>query len=382
MKKRVLYLAWAPFFSGAERALLLTLRSLDTSRYEPHVIVGTDGQFAREVRSLGVACDVIPLIPLDRARPLASVVALARVTVAAARIRPAIIHSNDLPSFQPGGYAGQLLRIPAITHVRFPDQAQGYRWFLRSGFSLAIFISHSFRTAALEEAPDVFADRANVLYDAVEIPCLWSPEVRCARRRDLGLPVDRPVVALTGQVAEVKGIWEFVEAVSLLRGTNAVFAVLGDDLQTAGALRRQMQARVLELGLADRVHFLGFRTDAPQICQLFDIVAVPSHVEPFGLASLEAMAAGRPVVASRVGGIPEVVVDGRTGVLVPPRDGKALADGLTKLLRDPEMQRQMGAAGRVRAEQFFGLSVHRDKLHAIYDSLLGARHALPLISSE
>src|ERR1700730_11559569 len=126
-----------------------------------------------------------------------------------------------------------------------------------------------------------------------------EPE-RAARRHELSLPLDRPVVAMTGQVSEVKGIWDFVEAADRLRHTNAVFAVLGDDLRTQGALRREMEAKVVALGLNDRFTFLGFRRDAPELVQAFDIVAVPSHVEPFGLASLEAMAAGRPVVASRV----------------------------------------------------------------------------------
>jgi glycosyltransferase involved in cell wall biosynthesis len=138
-------------------------------------------------------------------------------------------------------------------------------------------------------------EKATVVYDAVELPRQGTDEERAAQRTRLGLPSDRPVVALTGQVSEVKGIWEFVEAANQLRATNAVFAVLGDDLKTQGAVRREMEAKVAALGLSDRFVFLGFRA-TPELVQAFDIVAVPSRVEPFGLASLEAMAAGRPVV--------------------------------------------------------------------------------------
>jgi glycosyltransferase involved in cell wall biosynthesis len=134
-----------------------------------------------------------------------------------------------------------------------------------------------------------------------------------------------------------------------------------------------MQARVAELGLSDRFRFLGFRPDAPRAVQAFDVVAVPSHVEPFGLAALEAMAAGRPVVASRVGGLPEIVLDGRTGVLVPPRDAAALARGIAGLLDDPALMAAMGEAGRLRASKVFSLGAHGEAMQSLYDRLIGSR---------
>jgi glycosyltransferase involved in cell wall biosynthesis len=374
MRRRVLYLAWAPFFSGAERALLMTLRSLDPCRYEPYVLAGTHGEFAAQVRALGIRIDIVPIVALDRAKPFSSSLSVARVTAAALRFRPAVIHANDMPSYQPGGYAGRLLGIPVVTHLRFPDARDGYRWFFRPPFSLAIFISEAFKADALREAPDVFADKTTVVYDAVELPRMWSPAERAARRLELDLPLDRPVVAITGQVSEVKGIWEFVEAADQLRQTNAVFAVLGDDLRTQGALRRDMEAKVEALGLHDRFRFLGFRRDAPELVQAFDVVTVPSRVEPFGLASLEAMAAGRPVVASRVGGIPEVVRDDLDGILVPPNDAKSLADGISRLLENPEQRVMMGDRGRRRAAEVFGMRVHGEALHCAYERVLTRAH--------
>src|SRR5437762_6774127 len=120
MPRRVLYLAWAPFFSGAERALLLTLRSLDPTRYVPYVVAGTDGEFATQVRAMGVPCDIITLQPLDRDHPIAGASSIARVLGAARRHRASLIHANEMGSFQPGGYAARILRIASITHVRFP----------------------------------------------------------------------------------------------------------------------------------------------------------------------------------------------------------------------------------------------------------------------
>jgi len=374
MTKRVLFVAWAPFFSGAERALLLTLGSLDPNRYEPFVLAGTDGEFASQVRAMGIPCEVASLLPLDKSRPVAGLLSIAAVLKAAARRRISLIHTNEAPSFQPAGYAARVLRVPIVTHVRFPVSAAGYRWMLRPDFSYSLFVSHALRTQAMTETPGFFDERSDVLYDGVEGQPVWSrPELERVRQ-ELQLPLDRPIVAMAGQVAEVKGIWDFVEAARLMSLTNddPFFVVLGDDLKTGGQTRRAMEERVAALGLRERFRFLGFRTDAPRLVQAFDVIAVPSHVEPLGNATLEAMAAGRPVVGSRVGGIPEMIVDGKTGRLVPPQDPRALCEALLSLAGDAPLRTRLGAAARERATVTFSVEAHGGRLQQTYDSLCSA----------
>src|SRR5689334_15702444 len=261
MSRRVLYLAWAPFFSGAERALLLTLRALDASRYEPVVLAGTEGEFADQVRALGIPCQVADLRPFDARHPLVSMQSIGSVLRAARRYGVSVVHSNEVPSFQPGGYAARILRIPAVTHVRFFDRTAGYRWFLRSKFAQAFFVSDNLMTSAIAEAPELFSGRSSVLYDAVEPRPRWGAREQREARFALGLPIERTIVALTGQIAEVKGIWDFVDAAQILasRGAEPFFAVLGDDLKNDGRLRKAMEERVAALGLESRFKFLGFR---------------------------------------------------------------------------------------------------------------------------
>jgi glycosyltransferase involved in cell wall biosynthesis len=370
--RTVVFLAWAPFFSGAERALVLTVQALDPARYLPHVIVGSDGETRRALEAAGVSCEVHPLRHLDRRHPLAWTASVYGVLRTVRRLGASIIHANDVPSFQPGGYAARLLRVPAITHVRFPDAHSGFSWFLRPGFDRALFVSQALLDDALA-ASAIFASRSEVLHDGVQLPPLVDTSGRLALKRELGLPLDRPTIALTGQVAEVKGIWDFVDAAAALAaaGGRAHFAVLGDDLKGKGALRAAMAQKVRDLGLSDRFTFLGFRSDAPRLIPAFDVVAVPSHVEPLGNATLEAMAAGVPVVGSRVGGIPEMVVDGKTGLLVPSRDATSLATALLGLVESPRFLADLGAASRERVEQRFSLSLHGERLQRIYDTLLG-----------
>jgi glycosyltransferase involved in cell wall biosynthesis len=371
MPRRILFVAWAPFFSGAERALLLTLRSLDPARYAPYVLAGTDGDFTAQVRALGIPCRVAALSPLDRRRPIAALAWSAAVLASAVRYRVSLIHTNEVPSFQAAGYVARLIGAPCVTHVRFPDSRQGYEWFLRPGFSRALFVSHALLAAAMHEAPDVFERRSDVLHDGVEPQAAWSADQTAACRRELGLPTDRSIVGMAGQIAEVKGIWDFVEAARLLCAGNAdaCFVVLGDDLKTQGRTRRAMEERVAALGLSERFRFLGFRSDAPRVVQAFDIVAVPSHVEPLGNATLEAMAAGRPVVGSRVGGIPEMVVDGTTGLLVPPSSPAELAGAIGALVRDGARRSQMSLAARGRASETFSMEAHGRRLQSHYDQL-------------
>ncbi len=371
MTRRVLFVAWAPFFSGAERALLLTLRSLEETPYEPIVLAGTDGEFVAQVRALGVHCDVAPMFPLDKARPLSGLRSIASVVKRAARWRVSLIHTNEAPSFQPAGYAARLLRLPVVTHIRFPVSGVAYRWLLRPSFSHTLFVSQALLDDAIAEAPGLFDGRSEVLHDGVELQPAWSQNELAAVRQQLELPLDRPIVAIAGQVAEVKGIWDFVEAARLVAASSAdpLFVVLGDDLKTGGTTRRAMEERVAALGLRDRFKFLGFRKDAPRLMQAFDIVAVPSHVEPLGNATLEAMAAGRPVVGSRVGGIPEMIVDGETGMLVPPRDPRALSEALLAIAGNPELRTRLGAAARERAGAAFSIEAHGSRLRKTYGSL-------------
>ena len=368
----ILYVAWAPFFSGAERALLVLVEHLDPEKYRPVVVVGTDGELAAELRSRGIQTVHLPIVYADFRKFLSWPAAVSRFVLLARREGAVFVHANDLPSFQPAGYAARVLGLPAITHVRFPDNANGFEWFLKPGFRRALFVSDALRSEAVKEAPHLFESRSEVVYDGVHVPPEATTE-ECARlRAELGLPIDRMLVVLAGQVAEVKGVWDFIEAAGLLvsRGAPVTFVVLGDDLRNQGALRIEAERVVRDRGLGDAVRFLGFRPNAQRLIPAFDIVAVPSHVEPLGNATLEAMASARPVVGSHVGGIPEMVVDGVTGALVPSRDPVRLADAIEALARDPEKRRRQGQAGRSRALAEFSVAAHVNRVQSIYDETL------------
>jgi glycosyltransferase involved in cell wall biosynthesis len=368
----ILYSAWAPFFSGAERALLVLLANLDRSRYRPVVALGTDGELLAQLRQHQIVAHHVPVVYTGLRNVVAWSRTVARLWWLARRERAVLVHANDVPSFQPAGYAAKARGIPAITHVRFPDGRAGYEWFLKPAFAHSLFVSDDLRRGANEEAPNVFAERSETVYDGVDIPPLADETQRQALRRELNLPLDATLVVMAGQVAEIKGIWDYVDAAERLirSGVPARFVVLGDDMKNQGALRLKAEEAVRERGLSAAFHFLGFRPNAQRLIPAFDIVAVPSHVEPLGNATLEAMAAARPVVGSRVGGIPEMVVDGETGFLVPSRSPEPLARAIETLVRDPHKAKAFGLAGRERALERFSIPAHVEHVQRVYDRML------------
>jgi glycosyltransferase involved in cell wall biosynthesis len=175
----------------------------------------------------------------------------------------------------------------------------------------------------------------------------WGPAEGI--REELGIPLDAPMVCMVGNFRADKGHAVLLSAAA---GVRELLPEVRFVLVGLGPLEDEVRARSHQMGLDGTVLFAGFREDAPRIAGASDVFVLPSLREGLPLALLEAMAQGRPVVATTVGGVPEVVEDGRHGLLVPPRDPRALGAALVELLRDPERRRRLGGAARARAAEF------------------------------
>jgi glycosyltransferase involved in cell wall biosynthesis len=180
-------------------------------------------------------------------------------------------------------------------------------------------------------------------------------------------PAGTRVVGAVGHLAGHKGHRYLLEATRyLLQVEPYVGVVIAGD----GALRTTLQAQAASLGITDRVCFTGFRHDILALMQRFEIFVFPSYLEGLGTAILDAMALRKPVVATRAGGIPEVVQDGITGFLVPSRDPEALAQAVLHLLHRPEQEKAFGEAGRKRVEQYFTAEQMAAQTVHVYQRLL------------
>jgi glycosyltransferase involved in cell wall biosynthesis len=207
----------------------------------------------------------------------------------------------------------------------------------------------------------------SVIRNGVDIDRFAPRPPDVALRASLGLASKTPLVALVSRLNPMKGIDDFVQAMALLTGRypEARFVIVGD-----GASRRELEEQARRLGLAERVVFTGTQLNVAAILSQATISVVPSLSEGLSNVVLESMATGIPVVATRVGGTPEILEDGVTGLLVPPCDAPELAAAVGRLLGDPAMARRMGDAGRARAVARFSMPTMVSQTETLYRAFL------------
>jgi glycosyltransferase involved in cell wall biosynthesis len=200
-----------------------------------------------------------------------------------------------------------------------------------------------------------------VIYAGMEVPTEGG--VAASRGRS----TSEVVLGTAGRLIKLKGIEYLLNAAAAVQ---AEFPALRVEIAGSGPQREALEQRAAALGIAGRIKFLGWVDNLSSVLPRWDIFVLPSLEEGFPIAALEAMATGLPVVASAVGGVPELVVDGETGWLVPPGDVARLAARLQPLLRDPEQRRSMGAAAAARVRDHFSLAQMTENFSNLYDELL------------
>ena len=287
------------------------------------------------------------------------------------RRRVDLIHVN---SYIPGNYArlaAALMQAPiVIDHwhgfTRFNRKRRFICRVLGRFTDLSLAVSEGVRDYLVSQGA-LSPAKIRVVANGVDVAAIDAARPGEEVRRELGLPEGAPVIGLVGRLDHWgKGHKELFEAMASLRERHPVHALI------VGGGRRMEEVRqsAESLGLAGAVHFLGPRPDVPDLLNAMDIFVLPSYSEGVSLALLEAMAAGLPVVATAVGGLPEVVTDGETGLLIPPRDAGALAGALARLLTDPALARRLGANARAHVREHYSLDRLGREINGIYGELV------------
>lgn len=210
--------------------------------------------------------------------------------------------------------------------------------------------------------------KVEVIYNAVDWAQLQTTMNRAELRTSIGVPVDAPVAGIIARLTEQKAHRVLFEAMASPSLSNLHLIVVGD-----GELRDDLRSRVDALGIAGRVHFLGARRDLGNILGAIDIFTMPSYWEGLPLSMVLAMGAGLPVVASRVAGIPEVVRDGVSGLLVDSGSSEQLARALESLVNDAALRARLGDEARAFVTPRFGVDGYVRSVVALYDRLLAAK---------
>jgi glycosyltransferase involved in cell wall biosynthesis len=194
--------------------------------------------------------------------------------------------------------------------------------------------------------------------------------VDAALREELHIPAEAPLIGTVAILRMKKGYQDLIAAIpQVLAGAPTAHFVFAGD----GPQRQNIERALTEAQLGERVHLLGLRRDIPQVLKSFDIFVLPTHQEALGTSYIEAQAMGVPVIGTRVGGVPDTMIEGETGLLVPPHDPPALAEAIVTLATDPAKRRAMGEAGRRRVLSEYTVQKMAERMQAVYERVLAEK---------
>jgi glycosyltransferase involved in cell wall biosynthesis len=368
---RLLYVAGNLATGGAERHLLEMWRRLDRTRFDVRIaVLKKEGAFAPQVEALG-----LPLHDLRVGRRIydhSGIAGMARLVGVVCAFRPDIVHGYLFGANLFAAVAGRACGVPVVCVAkRNLDAFESRRQIAvqRLAHRLATHVTAvSVEVAGSSVALGVPRERITVIENGVDVARFDGRDADGAGLGLPGRPAGVPLVGSVGCLAPRKDFGTLLAALALLhrRGRDFRCAIAGD-----GPERAALAARASELGVAERVTFLGERSDVDRLLPAFDVFTLSSREEGIPNALLEAMAAARPCVVTRVGGNAEVLADGSTGWLVPPQDPPALAAALEEALANRAEAARRGAAARAAmiAERSIDVMVRRHE--AFYERALG-----------
>jgi len=346
-----LHIDTARTWRGGQNQVLLTVNGLRAIGERAALVAHPNGELRRRAAE---GLELIPIAP----RTEMDLTAAWRLSRTVKRLAPDVLHAHD-----PHGIAMAALalsigagasraggRAPALVAARRVDfhlKANSFsRWKHRQ---VDCFVAASEAIREMLVADGVPPERTVTVHEGIDVDRV-AAEPAVNVHEAFFLPHGAPVVGNVAALVPHKGQRYLVEAAHLVvqRMPDVRFVILGE-----GELREPLERQVRERGLEKHVLLPGFRTDVVGCIKAFDLFVMSSVTEGLGTSLLDAMAAVRPIVATKAGGIPEIVEDGVNGLLVPPRDARGLADAIVRALGDPAMRRRMGDAGLARVRERF-----------------------------
>jgi glycosyltransferase involved in cell wall biosynthesis len=375
---KALFLCQSLNVGGAEELILGASTALPSVGVNAGVVALTRrGQVADEIEAAGVPVHLVRGQPGPR-----DPAAFVRLVRLLQREQPDVVHTFLIVAGIYGRLAAFAAGVPLVLTAEQNVYARKPRRHALMERALAL---RTYRVVACcevvgryyQQQVGVARSKIAVIYNAVRFGRPPLPTDSETARFALKLPPDALVLGTLGRLTEQKGQRMMLQAVaSIARQVPSVMLFLAG----TGPLREDLESEATRLGIAGRVRFLGLRRDRATLYAAMDIFVLPSRWEGLSLALVEAMGAGRAVVATDVGGNPEVVENGRTGLLVPSGDADTFADALVKLALDRDLRSSLGSAAALEARSRFSIEQHVHQLAALYRQGLAERSRLPALS--
>lgn len=367
-------------FGGTERQFVNLGLGLDPGRVAVRFgCLRRWGHFLADVEARGIPVDEYRVRSFRDPRVLGAQLRLARDI---RRHGVQIVHTYNFYANVFAVPAARLAGARIVASIRdlgpylSPLQRRLQRWVCRLA-DCVLVNAHAIRDWLVADGYD--ARRIMVIHNGIDLARFATTTRVGWLRPDLGLSDDVPLVGVLSRLSRVKRLEDLLQAAALLSPdfprarfliVGEGFAAQGDSIVTSTAYQEQLLALAHRLGLQDRLIFTGFRPDIEHLLPELSVSVLPSHSEGLSNVLLESMAAGVPVVASRVGGTPEAIQDGQTGLLVPAGDPRALADAIRRVLSNSDLARRLGTAARQAASDRFSMPQLIEATTDLYDSLL------------
>ncbi len=360
---------------GTQRQMKELLLGLDRERFEPRVVAfsGFGSDYKSEIEATGTPVTILPKRKGGDPRILFRLANIFR------KHRPAIVHTLQTAGNRYGILAAKMAGIPhrITTELYYFDWEHKYRILDRldrlvAGLTSVVVANSKFVKTELNRALGIPLDKMEVVYNGYDLDfyhrASLEGETRQAKRRELGLEDGIVSFAIVARLVLVKNHTMLLKAAGLLKEQGHDFRLLiaGD-----GAQREALEEQARQLDLQRQVTFLGTRSDAAELMGAVDLTLLTSHTESLSNAIIESLLTGRPVLATGVGGNPELIRDGENGFLVPDDDHQALAERMSRFILDPDLAGTMGRRAQENARNTFSAAKMVDQTCAVYQRLLG-----------
>ena len=372
---RILYVIENLYFGGGERAFAQIINSLDKNKYKIYVACLSGGLFAEKVKD---SATILPLSLRNRFAPLV-IYQLAKIMK---EKNIEIVHSQGARADFFARIASKIAKVLAtISTNPMPVERFNVGWLSKVIYNILdrfserfvyrfIVVSEALKHRLIEKHK-ISPQKIVRIYNGIEVEEYNAKlESVCKIRNEFNISPEARLVGTIGRLVLEKGLTYFMQAIrdivegDLYIANKVKFLIVGE-----GYLKRELESLARKLDIKKNVIFTGFRKDIKAILQDLDILVLSSILEGHPIILLEAMAMAKPIVATNIEGMNEIVIDGVTGMLVPPKDSHALAQAIVCLLKDNKKAQEMGQAARLIAEEKFSLSDKIEQYRQLYETI-------------
>ncbi|MBI1923532.1 glycosyltransferase family 4 protein [Candidatus Poribacteria bacterium] len=367
---KILYInPWSSADGGTSTSLLDFLRGLNRKQFIPYVMLPSQGPLYGEVKRFDTPIFLFESAPLTKENAMKFLGQIPTMMALFQKHGIQLVHVNGSNCRRSYAFAAYLLKIPLVAHIRNACTAETIRYNFRFRLASKI-IANSNATAAPFREDEKCKTKVQVIYNGVDLERFETTETV---RGEFGISPDGFVVGIVGRVCKGKGTKTFIEMIPhvIRHVPHTRFLIVGCDAVGEEGYTQELKQYARQLNVAQHIIFTGFRRDVPQIMNSLDVLVHASLAEAFGKVVIEAMASGKCVVATNVGGIPEIIYDKSLGTLVDPEVPEMFANAVITYLKDENLRIQTGMRARQSVRERFDLrGAVMKQIESVYLELL------------